>query len=178
MYIHLFIHLLQCLKQHSYNTFFFFHQVMSTGNLQNWLILAWRGLFFFKSVFLPSVDITRTLILKAQFIWESWYQIKAAIKGTLMKHMLIFPSPEMLLKMLAVSVTRLLFKTPKDKYVIWPNSIGVQKHQVNLQFSFSLGGCFYYFNLTTIWCFEKFTKGRKKSEAKKNMQDTSTMIKL
>lgn len=59
-----------------------------------------------------------------------------------------------------MSVIKFLFKNKRDKYIIWPNRIGVQKHEVNFQFSFSLGGCFYYFSLTTICCFEKFTKGR------------------
>lgn len=82
--MHLFTDL-QCLKQHLKHVFLLpssdVHR--QSSKLTN---LGVKRTFSLVSVFLPLVDIIWTPILNAQFIWESWYPIKAAIKRTLMKH--------------------------------------------------------------------------------------------
>lgn len=57
-----------------------------------------------------------------------------------MKHMFTFPSSEMLLKMLAVSVIKLLFKKKKKKKEIntLPDQTGLVYRNMKLTFSLAL----------------------------------------
>lgn len=58
---------------------------------------------------------------------------------------------------MAVGVIELFFRTKRG---MLSDQIGLVYR--NMTLTFSLAGCFCYFNLTTICCFGTFTKGRKK----------------